>query len=235
MLAEVRKCAESNDIKGLRYIFVDCLDVDPTFEKYREDYEFCKTIDGLFDSHQTLSGIKEQKETWTTEYWEQLKLDLMKNFSQIRFEHMVSVAKVVYADKISRLLNERSSVQPTRVIVDPPKSTVGGITPAAQNEPELKIKQESTVVSVSTAPKALSKAEKQEQMIEAIKKKLEEENRRIAAEQAAQQKRREAARRESASSQRTSSAGGNGLKKALGIVLAIIVVVVVVLLIKALQ
>ena len=235
MLAEVRKCAESNDIKGLRYIFVDCLDVDPTFEKYKEDYEFCKTIDGLFDSHQILNGIKEQEETWTTEYWEQLKLDLMKNFSQIRFEHMVNVAKVVYADKIARLLNERSSIQSSGVIADPPKSVMQGITPAAQKELESEIKQESTVVSISTAPKALSNAEKQERMLEARKKELEEEYRRIEAEQAAQRKRIEAAKRELVSSQRTSSAGGNGLKKALGIVLAVIVVVVVVLVIKAFQ
>lgn len=33
MLAEVRKCADNHDIKGLRYIFVDALDVDPTFDK----------------------------------------------------------------------------------------------------------------------------------------------------------------------------------------------------------
>ncbi len=27
MLAEVKRCAESHDIKGLRYIFVDCLEI----------------------------------------------------------------------------------------------------------------------------------------------------------------------------------------------------------------
>ena len=44
MLTEVKKCIESNDIKGLHYIFVDSLDVDPTFEKYKSDYEYCKKI-----------------------------------------------------------------------------------------------------------------------------------------------------------------------------------------------
>ena len=52
MLAEVKKCADRRDIKGLRYIFVDCLDVDPTFEKYKVDYEYCKKIPGMFDAHQ---------------------------------------------------------------------------------------------------------------------------------------------------------------------------------------
>lgn len=35
MLTEVKKCIESNDIKGLHYIFVDSLDVDPTFENIK--------------------------------------------------------------------------------------------------------------------------------------------------------------------------------------------------------
>ena len=37
---EVKKCVDSGNLKSLRYIFVDCLDVDPTFEKYVEDFEY---------------------------------------------------------------------------------------------------------------------------------------------------------------------------------------------------
>ena len=51
MFAEVKKCADNHDIKGLHYIFVDSLDVDPTFDKYREDYTYCKEIVGFFDNH----------------------------------------------------------------------------------------------------------------------------------------------------------------------------------------
>lgn len=29
---EVKKCADNGDIRGLRYIFHSCLDVDPTFK-----------------------------------------------------------------------------------------------------------------------------------------------------------------------------------------------------------
>ena len=52
---EVKKCVESKDIKGLRYIFVDCLDVDPTFEKYSEDYEYSKKVVGLFEEYKELT------------------------------------------------------------------------------------------------------------------------------------------------------------------------------------
>lgn len=224
MLAEVKKCADAHDIKGLRYIFVDCLDVDPTFEKYREDYEFCcKKIDGLFDPHQTLSGIKEQPGTWTTEYWEQLKLDLMKNFSQIRFEHMIKVARIVYADKISRLLSERSSVQNSAAV----SKNVQKADIMPESQPRLQN------VSPSAASGTFIDAETLKKL-EADRKRLEEDNRRIEAERAAQKK-RIAAIQEQANKPKTLNAEENGSKKVVGIVLAIAVVVVIVLIIMALD
>ena len=108
MHEEVKKCVEAHDIKRLRYIFVDCLDVDPTFEKYKEDYEICEGLSGLFDPYQMLNEITKDKSKWTMKYWEQLKVDLMKNFSKIRFEHMIEVAKVVYSEKVIRLQQERT-------------------------------------------------------------------------------------------------------------------------------
>ena len=110
MIPVIKQCAESNDIKRLRYIFADSLDVDPTFDKYREDYEYCKTIPGLFEEHRELTGIAENNSLWTKAYYDQLKLDLMKNFSEIRFNHMIHVAEVVYADKIKRLKIEREKL-----------------------------------------------------------------------------------------------------------------------------
>lgn len=107
MLAEVKKCVDNNDIRGLHYIFVDSLDVDPTFEKYKEDYNYCKNINGFFDSYVEISPIVIDKGKWNRQYWEQLKIDLMKNFAAERFEHMIDVARVVYDDKISKLLYER--------------------------------------------------------------------------------------------------------------------------------
>lgn len=122
MLKEVIKCAESHDIKGLHYIFVDSLDVDPTFETYREDYEYCKKIDGMFEPHRDISPMLSER-YWTPEYWNQLKLDLMKNFSEKRFEHMISVARIVYKDKISRLVAERNQ-RKEKALVNIPKNNV---------------------------------------------------------------------------------------------------------------
>ena len=206
MLAEVRKCAEANDIKGLRYIFVDCLDVDPTFEKYEEDYNYCKNIPGLFDAHANLSGIISDSSRWNTSYWEQLKLDLMKNFSQERFEHMIQVAKVVYAGKIERLISERQSVKDVQA----------------------------DIAKTNTLPtQKISDAELQERRLAESRHALEEENRRIEAKQATQRARIEAAKRE-AVNKRNVQTGNTVPKKVLGMVLGIIVVVVFII-IKVVQ
>ena len=107
MHEDVKKYAENNDIKGLRYIFVDCLDVDPTFEKYTEDFEYCKNIAGLFEAHKELTQMTENQKMWDDGYWVQLKTDMLKNFSRERFQHMRQVAQVVYAEKIVRIAAER--------------------------------------------------------------------------------------------------------------------------------
>ena len=118
MHKEVKRYADSGDIKGLRYIFVDCLDVDPTFEKYKEDYKYCKNLNGLFEAHKELTPLSMNKSSWNDDYWQKLKMDLLDNFSDKRFKHMIQVAQVVYADKIKRLLKERENsvgMQATKV------------------------------------------------------------------------------------------------------------------------
>ena len=134
MLTEIRKCVDANDIKGLRYIFVDCLDVDPTFEKYRSDYEYCANMDGLVEPYRELTPLSLDKAAWDMNYWEQLKLDLMKNFSQKRFEHMREVAKVVYAEKIDKLFRERE--QRRAVTAQTQDSERKNIEPLIKNKTE---------------------------------------------------------------------------------------------------
>lgn len=230
MLAEVRKCAETNDIKGLRYIFVDCLDVDPTFEKYKEDYNYCKNIPGLFDVHANLSGFISDTERWNSSYWDQLKLDLMKNFSKERFEHMIQVAKVVYAGKIERLINERQSAKNTSV--EAAKTSVGTLHDSVVIKD---YNEDSVNITGSIEPKKMSDAELQERRLAKKRRALEEENRRIEAEQAAQRARIEAGKRDSVNKNNMQTEG-NVPKKTLGMVLGIIVIVVVaIILIKIMQ
>ena len=228
MLTEIKKCADAQDIKGLRYIFADCLDVDPTFEKYRESYEFCKKIPGLFESHQELSDIVENQSKWSREYWDQLKMDLMKNFSQRRFEHMIQVAKVVYADKIDRLLKERS--ESARRVVDVKKPEEGRNHESDITDHNV-VSAGSQVMKENNNGTKLSEAELQEKRLEERRKEIEENNKRVEREQATQRARIEAKRRSA-----YNGAGGDFTpKKSKGIVIGIIAVVIVVVLIMVLR
>lgn len=111
MIAGVKKCIDAGDIKGLRYIFLDSLDVDPTFEKYKEDYKVCKGIEGFFETHIELNTLVAVQTNWDMDYWVKLKYDQKQNFSERRFEHMIEVAKIVNAEKVERLLAERAAKQ----------------------------------------------------------------------------------------------------------------------------
>lgn len=110
LLPEIKKCADNGDVRRLRYIFDDCLDVDPTFEKYKDGWDYCQRVSGLIEVHMDLTPFESNPSRWNDDYWIRLKSDLMKNFSRERFEHMINVAKVYYADKIKRLEDERARV-----------------------------------------------------------------------------------------------------------------------------
>ena len=108
MHTNVKKYADSNDITSLRYVFYDCLDVDPSFDKYIEDYEYACKVSGFLDEHIDLTSFSFNESEWDEDYWLSLKKDLKKNFSDIRFNHMKDVARVVHADRLKRIEDERA-------------------------------------------------------------------------------------------------------------------------------
>ena len=219
MNTEIKKFADSGDIKSLKYIFVDSLDVDPTFVRYEEEYNYCKSIPGLLEPHVELTPFSENKANWTEEYWTSLKMDLIKNFSDKRMSHMRDVAQVFLADKVQRILAERAANNTIQQSVAPkaePVQTekVANITPKPDVKP------------------SISKAELQARQLEEERRKLEAENKahqeREARERAA---RMEQQRRMQA--QKQSRTGDGFPKKAIGIaVAAVTVAVVLILLLK---
>lgn len=105
---EVIKCSDNNDLKSIKYIFVDCLDVDPTFIKYQKSYEYAKNhCDGFPEEHKELTKFESDKSKWNMNYYVKLKVDYLKNGSDERLRHMRDVVKVTHADKIERLRKER--------------------------------------------------------------------------------------------------------------------------------
>ena len=106
MHEDIKKFADEGNIKELKYKFSSSLDVDPTFEKYKKDFEYCKEKN-VFEPYKELTPFETDKSKWNRNYWANLKQELIDNFSQKRLEHMIEVAKVVYKDKIERLKKER--------------------------------------------------------------------------------------------------------------------------------
>lgn len=215
MHEEVKKCADIGDIKGLRYIFLDCLDVDPTFEKYKEDFEYCKNIPGLFEKHMELTPISDDQADWTDNYWVTLKMDLLKNFSLKRFQHMIVVAKVIYAEKIERILKERAQQNQE----------------SKQSDRQIRRTQQSQHSQSTNFVKPFKTKEQQDREIEEEKRKLKAYNQRIEKEQAAHNAQPESGK-EKAAQQNTRE---TEIKKAMGAVVAILIILLVVIVVIKLK
>lgn len=217
MLEEVKKCIDRDDIQGLRYIFADALDVDPTFERYREDYNYCKGINNFFEANVEKTPLRQESSRWDRQYYEQLKIELMKNFSEVRFEHMIKVAKVVYADKAARLLSERQKREQQNI-----------------NKPD--IKPSTLEKNINMSQSALHNEELQEKKLAEMRKQLEHENQEAERKIKEQKALVEAKKRQNINVNKTNSnnTADNSLKKVVGAVLAVIVLVVIILLISRL-
>lgn len=203
MNTEIKKFADSGDIKSLKYIFVDSLDVDPTFVRYEEEYNYCKSIPGLLEPHIELTPFREDKADWDEEYWTSLKMDLIKNFSDKRMTHMRDVAQVFLADKVQRILAERAAGNAIRQNIEPKASKV-----------------------VEKATSSVSNAELQARQLEEERRKLDAEYKAAQEREAKELEKREAQKRSMCSSQ----TGGNASKKVIGIAAAAVAAAVILIL-----
>lgn len=213
MNAEIKKCADAKDVKGLRYIFVDCLDVDPTFESYEEDYEYCKKIKDFFVDFEEITPLKSDSFEWNEDYWVKLKVDLLKNFSEKRFLHMIEVAKVVKAEKIKRLQQERQALK-----TEQEKSNF------MKDEPNKLIQP---VQNISFD------ADKQEKQTEEKRKKLELENQRVQEkidrDERERAERKEKLKAEEIARKQQMVSANNSSKKVWGIVAVAVVILIIIL------
>ncbi len=220
MNKEIKNFADSRDLKSLKYIFVDCLDVDPTFVRYEEEYNYCRSIPGLLERHVELTPFTQDTSKWNEDYWTSLKMDLLKNFSEERMAHMREVARVFLADKVQRILEERG-VGKTSAMTDKASEQTEAISGGTK-----RVFQEADSNSAAFhGTKPSGKAE-QDRMILEAKQRLAQENRKI------EQKRLADDRRIEQQSQLYQNGNqeapeGHFSKKAIGIAIAAVVVIAV--------
>lgn len=209
-----KQYADNRDLKSLKYLFVDSLDVDPTFEKFEEEYDYCKSIPGLLEPHRELTPLTENISQWTDVYWAKLKMDLIENFSDKRMTHMREVAKVLLKDKIERLQRERTANART-----PHQPSVSS---SVTRQPQSS--------SPQSKPKGLSKNEQVRQNVEEDKRKLAEEEKKkekeIARAKEEAQRRSQQITHQTPHRQRPQETGA---KKALGVVAVLLAVIIILL------
>lgn len=239
MIAGVKKCLDAGDIKGLRYIFLDSLDVDPTFEKYKDDYAVCRGLEGMFEPYTELTPLSSSHSAWNMDYWGKIKFDQKKNFSEKRFEHMIEVAKVVHAEKIERLLAERAAKQAK--IEEQIEQVIPKTNSQPMSQPERIQPVQSAPVSITSVPDSVvisegGISESDKTKLNEDKRDIDLHNQRVEQEELEKKRQREAAAKE-IERQNALLEVQSQSKKVPGIVAVIaviILIVVVVLLLKVL-
>ena len=206
----IQRYIDSKDITKLRDIFTDSFEIDPTFENYKEEFEASKKIEGFFENHHELTEIKEKVDFWNKEYWYSLKKDLIKNFSEKRFSHMLSVAKIVFKEKVERLQAERASKRNT-----------------IENKPKEKKVNTSEAQSKNISNRRFTTIDKNKEEEERIAKLRIEYEKKHKEQQEQIKKEQEMQKRVGIiNSEQKNSKGNHWSKKALGIALVIATIVV---------
>lgn len=185
---ETKKLVDKRDFRALKYLFVDALDVDPTFARFEEDYQYCREfVSELWEPYQELTPLRSDPKEWNEDYWVQLKVDLAKNFSDERLAHMRKVAMIVLAEKVRRIQAERAARETAANSM--PQTTVPTITekPSAETPQEVSDKK-----PPMAAEPELSQSEKEQRRIKEKERQLAEENRKHEEACAAAARRREA-------------------------------------------
>ncbi len=248
MSNEVKKRVDNKDIRGLQYVFADCLDVDPTFEKYKEDFEYCrKMLPEMFESHRDLMPFSNNQANWTDDYWDNIKMDLLKNFSVERFGHMKEVAKVVYAEKIGKLIQEREAAHKkleqkqkeselARKKLEQKNSSSGDKVQANQENQNYRnvnanvlnnTHKDYTNQNMQVQQQIKSGKQKQNEEVEAERRALAQKNQRFEENKAREEQRKEQLRR----SENIQVSGGTETKKVMGAVLIIVVFLIIVIIV----
>lgn len=227
----VKKAADKGDRERIKFTFVDALDADPTFEKYQEDFDYCKEK-GLFDTHMELTRFR--LENLDENYWFTLKKDFQKNASIDRLNHMRKVAKILYADKINRLIKEREeeikglSQQLQDNVVSSSDTAVSSDDNSNYSSRAVINQQEKNNQSIELNPlskeKEISLSEQQINAIEEAKRKLKEEEER-------KERERNYRQNQKKYSEKNNFAGKNSLGMGLPLFAAIVMLIIIVLIV----
>ncbi|MCI6639058.1 MAG: hypothetical protein MSH32_12305 [Lachnospiraceae bacterium] len=82
----------NNDVRLIRIMMKDSLLIDPTFREFNEMAECAKNVDGLYDEHDGKEFITDE-DLWDEDYLDKIMVQLVRNFSHERIDHVKDVVR----------------------------------------------------------------------------------------------------------------------------------------------
>lgn len=94
-------------VRRIRIMLKDSLLIDPTFKEFDEMYNFAfNNMDGLLEDFDG-DELEFNKNNWSEDYMNELKVELMGNFSERRINHLKEVCSYLYKDKAKIIETQR--------------------------------------------------------------------------------------------------------------------------------
>lgn len=109
MSIDFKKDVLDGNLSIVRVILKDSLIIDPTFVEFNHMYRYAKdNMDNLLEEFDD-KELDYDKENWTEDYMNGLKVELMGNFSDERLDHLKQIISFLYKDRIKQKKQKASS------------------------------------------------------------------------------------------------------------------------------
>ena len=101
------EAAQGNNVRRVRDMMADSLIRDPLFEEFEEmQREAGKFSINPYEPHDG-KPFNQDNAAWNKDYLDSLMIDLRSNFSMERVDHVKSVCRYIYGEKIEAIKAER--------------------------------------------------------------------------------------------------------------------------------
>lgn len=99
----------------VRIMLKDSLIIDPTFVKFNEMYNFAKdNMEDLLEDFDD-DELDYDKSHWSEDYMNELKVELMGNFSKKRIDHLKQICSYLFKDKVKMIEAQRRTTSSASV------------------------------------------------------------------------------------------------------------------------
>ena len=128
-----RKAVEDKDVISVRIMMKDSLLQDPSFSKFREMEMQAKSIPDLYAIHDG-TMFNTDKSAWNDDYMNDIKVDLIDNFSHERIAHLKEVIQYLHPytqEEIKNLSGNNFNINKPTAVGGMAGAGIGGVIATA--------------------------------------------------------------------------------------------------------